>query len=72
MIFDVDELIAEITELVTLEAGDIIATGTPAGVSPLEDGDTVAVEIEGVGRLEHDVVAGEFSGDMDHRFMPNQ
>lgn len=72
MIFGVDELIAEITELVTLEAGDIIATGTPAGVSPLEDGDTVAVEIEGVGRLEHDVVAGEFSGDIDHRFMPNQ
>ncbi|MFE9328600.1 fumarylacetoacetate hydrolase family protein [Nocardia sp. NPDC052278] len=39
----------------TLHAGDIIATGTPAGVGPIENGDVVAVEITGLGRLEMDV-----------------
>lgn len=54
-IFSVPELIEEITRYLTLEPGDIISTGTPAGVGPLSDGDTVEVEIEGVGVLEHDV-----------------
>jgi 2-keto-4-pentenoate hydratase/2-oxohepta-3-ene-1,7-dioic acid hydratase in catechol pathway len=55
LIFPVPELIAEITTYLTLEPGDVIATGTPEGVGPLSDGDTVTVEIEGVGRLEHTV-----------------
>lgn len=55
MIFPVDELIAEITELVTLEPGDIVATGTPEGVAPLEDGDTVDVTVEGVGTLRNEI-----------------
>ncbi|MFP8958372.1 fumarylacetoacetate hydrolase family protein [Natrialbaceae archaeon A-CW3] len=55
LIFTVPEIIEEITTYLTLEPGDIIATGTPAGVGPLSDGDTVEVEIEGVGTLEHDV-----------------
>jgi 2-keto-4-pentenoate hydratase/2-oxohepta-3-ene-1,7-dioic acid hydratase in catechol pathway len=55
-IFDVPELIAEITRYVTLEAGDVISTGTPEGVGPLSDGDTVAVTVEGVGTLRNDVV----------------
>ncbi|WP_436901134.1 fumarylacetoacetate hydrolase family protein [Halovenus halobia] len=55
LIFPIPELIAEITEHLTLEPGDVIATGTPEGVGPLADGDTVTVEIEGVGRLEHSV-----------------
>ncbi|WP_430505078.1 fumarylacetoacetate hydrolase family protein [Haloparvum sp. PAK95] len=55
-IFAVPELIEEITTYQTLEEGDVISTGTPAGVGPLSDGDTVEVEIEGVGVLEHDVV----------------
>ena len=54
--FSVPELIAEITQYVTLEAGDVISTGTPAGVGALSDGDHVEVEIEGVGTLAHDVV----------------
>ena len=54
-IFSVPELIEEITTYMTLEAGDVIITGTPAGVGPLSDGDTVEIEIEGVGTLEHDV-----------------
>ncbi|MFB6269184.1 MAG: fumarylacetoacetate hydrolase family protein [Halobacterium sp.] len=54
-IFTIPELIAEITEYMTLERGDVILTGTPEGVSPVEDGDTIEVEIEGVGTLEHDI-----------------
>ncbi|MFC6873303.1 fumarylacetoacetate hydrolase family protein [Halobellus marinus] len=53
--FSVPDLIEEITTYLTLEPGDIIATGTPAGVAPLEDGDHVEVELDGVGVLEHDV-----------------
>lgn len=55
LIFPIPELVAEITTYLTLEPGDVIATGTPEGVGPLDDGDDVAVEIEGVGRLEHSV-----------------
>ncbi|GAB7089924.1 fumarylacetoacetate hydrolase family protein [Halorubrum luteum] len=54
-IFDVPTLIEEITTYLTLEAGDVIATGTPDGVGALSDGDTVEIEVEGVGTLEHDV-----------------
>jgi 2-keto-4-pentenoate hydratase/2-oxohepta-3-ene-1,7-dioic acid hydratase in catechol pathway len=55
LIFPVPELIAEITTYLTLEPGDVIATGTPEGVGPLADGDEVTVEVEGVGRLRHSV-----------------
>lgn len=55
LIFSIPELIAEITTYMTLEPGDVIATGTPEGVGPLSDGDEVTVEIEGVGRLKHTV-----------------
>jgi 2-keto-4-pentenoate hydratase/2-oxohepta-3-ene-1,7-dioic acid hydratase in catechol pathway len=55
LIFLVPELIAEITTYLTLEPGDVIATGTPEGVGPLADGDEVTVEVEGVGRLRHSV-----------------
>lgn len=54
--FSVPKLIAEITEYMTLEAGDVILTGTPDGVGPLTDGDEVAVEIEGIGTLRHTVM----------------
>ncbi|WP_418282961.1 fumarylacetoacetate hydrolase family protein [Halorubrum sp. DTA98] len=54
-VFDVPTLIEEITTYLTLEAGDVIATGTPDGVGPLSDRDTVEVEVEGVGTLKHDV-----------------
>jgi 2-keto-4-pentenoate hydratase/2-oxohepta-3-ene-1,7-dioic acid hydratase in catechol pathway len=55
MVFDVPALIEETTQYMTLEPGDVIATGTPEGVGPLEDGDTVEIQVEGVGTLEHDV-----------------
>jgi len=54
-IFSIPELIEEITSYMTLEAGDVILTGTPEGVSPLADGDEVEVEVEGVGTLSHTV-----------------
>ncbi|WP_207588268.1 fumarylacetoacetate hydrolase family protein [Halomontanus rarus] len=54
-IFSLPELIEEITTYMTLEPGDLVSTGTPAGVGPLEDGDTVELEVEGVGTLEHSV-----------------
>lgn len=55
MIFSVKELVADVSELITLEAGDVIATGTPFGPDVLHEGDTVEVEFEGVGVLENRV-----------------
>ena len=55
MIFKVPELIEAVSRYITLMPGDIIATGTPAGVSELYDGDEVAVEIDGIGRLVNPV-----------------
>ena len=56
MVFSVAELIAYISQVMTLEPGDVILTGTPAGVGPLQPGDVVEVEIEGVGILRNPVV----------------
>lgn len=55
MLFSVSELVSEVTELITLEPGDIIATGTPFGPDELSEGDTVEVEFDGVGVLENHV-----------------
>jgi 2-keto-4-pentenoate hydratase/2-oxohepta-3-ene-1,7-dioic acid hydratase in catechol pathway len=52
LIFGVRELIAYTSSVMTLHPGDVIATGTPAGVGPLSHGDCVVLEIERVGRLE--------------------
>ncbi|MDR0689779.1 MAG: fumarylacetoacetate hydrolase family protein [Spirochaetaceae bacterium] len=57
MIFSIKKLIAYISENFTLEEGDIIATGTPSGISPLEPGDTVEIEIENIGILKNPVKA---------------
>ncbi len=56
MIFDVPFLIEFISNIMTLEEGDIIATGTPAGVGPLHIGDIVEIEIQGIGILKNHVV----------------
>ena len=53
--FTVPFLIRYISNIMTLEPGDLIATGTPAGVGPLEAGDTVEVEVEGIGILRNHV-----------------
>lgn len=52
MIWKPAEIIAEVSRLWVLQPGDLIFTGTPAGVGPLMRGDQVTAEIEGVGRLE--------------------
>ena len=56
MVFSVNHLIAFISSVMTLYPGDLIFTGTPAGVGPLKPGDTVEVEIEGLGKLSNPVV----------------
>ncbi len=55
-LFPLELLLRFISQVMTLEAGDVIATGTPAGVGPLQPGDTVEVTVEGVGRLTNSVV----------------
>lgn len=57
LIFGVPVLLEFITAHMTLEAGDVISTGTPSGVGPFQVGDVVEVEIEGVGVLRNPVVA---------------
>jgi 2-keto-4-pentenoate hydratase/2-oxohepta-3-ene-1,7-dioic acid hydratase in catechol pathway len=57
MVFGVPSLIAAISRIMTLEPGDIIATGTPEGVGPLQPGDLVEVEIPGVGSIRNPVRA---------------
>ena len=51
--------VADVARLITLEPGDVLLTGTPANSRPVEPGDIVAVEIDGIGRLENHVVQSE-------------
>ena len=57
MVFAPSELVSYITQMITLEPGDVVMTGTPAGVGPLAAGDVVEVTIEGIGTLSNPVVA---------------
>ena len=57
MVFPPDFLIRYISNMMTLLPGDIIATGTPSGVSPMKPGDVCEVEIEGIGTLTNPVVS---------------
>lgn len=59
MIFPLDAIIRFVASVMTLEPGDLIATGTPAGVGPLKMGDVVEVAIEGIGRLRNHVVEAD-------------
>jgi 2-keto-4-pentenoate hydratase/2-oxohepta-3-ene-1,7-dioic acid hydratase in catechol pathway len=55
MVFDIPHLVAYVSAIMTLEPGDLIATGTPDGVGPLEAGDVVEVEVTGVGTVRNPV-----------------
>jgi 2-keto-4-pentenoate hydratase/2-oxohepta-3-ene-1,7-dioic acid hydratase in catechol pathway len=55
MVFGVKQIVAFASTVMTLEPGDILMTGTPAGVGPLLDGDVVEVTIEGLGKLSNPV-----------------
>jgi 2-keto-4-pentenoate hydratase/2-oxohepta-3-ene-1,7-dioic acid hydratase in catechol pathway len=57
MVFNVGKLAAFISSVMTLEPGDLVFTGTPAGVGPLKVGDVVEAEIEGLGKLSNPVAA---------------
>lgn len=57
MVFDIPALVAHVSGIMTLEPGDLIATGTPSGVGALAAGDVVEIEVGGVGRLSNPVVA---------------
>jgi 2-keto-4-pentenoate hydratase/2-oxohepta-3-ene-1,7-dioic acid hydratase in catechol pathway len=56
MVFDVPGLVSYVSHVMTLLPGDLILTGTPAGVSPLTAGDMVTVSVEGIGQLSNPVV----------------
>ena len=58
LLFPVPELIRFISSIMTLEPGDVIASGTPAGVAPVQVGDRIEIEIEGIGVLENRIEAG--------------
>ena len=58
MEWDMHYLVADIARTITLEPGDLLLSGTPANSRPVEPGDVVAVEVEGLGRLENHIVTG--------------
>ena len=57
MIFDVPALVAYVSSVMTLLPGDVILTGTPEGVGPMEVGDEVEVTVDGIGTLTNKVVS---------------
>ena len=59
LLWDVPDLIAHVSQVMTLLPGDVLLTGTPAGVGPLIDGDEVSVTIESIGMLTNRVVIGD-------------
>ena len=61
MLFTVQQLIAFISSVMTLLPGDVILTGTPAGVGPLLPGNTVSVQIEGIGSLSNPVIGAQIA-----------
>ena len=57
LVFSVYELVEHITQVMTLEPGDVIATGTPSGISAMADGDSIEIRIQGIGSLVNPVKA---------------
>jgi 5-oxopent-3-ene-1,2,5-tricarboxylate decarboxylase/2-hydroxyhepta-2,4-diene-1,7-dioate isomerase len=56
LLFPFDYQIADVSRLITLEPGDVLLTGTPANSRPVEPGDVVEVEVDGIGRLRNRIV----------------
>jgi 2-keto-4-pentenoate hydratase/2-oxohepta-3-ene-1,7-dioic acid hydratase in catechol pathway len=59
MLFSVDVIIRWIAQVMTLQPGDVIATGTPPGVGPLAAGDVVEIAVSGIGSLSNPVIASD-------------
>ena len=56
LLFKIPEIIEYISKYVTLEKGDIVATGTPGGISPVLPGDVIEASIEKIGKVKHEVI----------------
>jgi 5-oxopent-3-ene-1,2,5-tricarboxylate decarboxylase/2-hydroxyhepta-2,4-diene-1,7-dioate isomerase len=70
MIWDMHYFVTDLARLITLEPGDLILSGTPANSRPVQPGDTVTVEIEGLGRLENRIVEGATGVSAEAGSMP--
>lgn len=57
MLHDVAAILAHVTSFMTLLPGDVVLTGTPEGVGPMQPGDDVSVTVDGIGTLTNQVVA---------------
>jgi 2-keto-4-pentenoate hydratase/2-oxohepta-3-ene-1,7-dioic acid hydratase in catechol pathway len=57
LIFDVEDIVSYVSQFVTLMPGDVIYTGTPGTTSPMNPGDVVEIEIEGIGILRNKIAA---------------
>lgn len=57
MVYSIPRIIAHVARFMTLEPGDLILTGTPSGIGPVQPGDVMTVEIEGLGSISNPVVA---------------
>jgi 2-keto-4-pentenoate hydratase/2-oxohepta-3-ene-1,7-dioic acid hydratase in catechol pathway len=69
LVFDCRSVVCWASRIMTLEAGDVIATGTPSGIGPMEPGDEVEVEVEGIGVLANPVEAEREKGAKPARIL---
>jgi 2-keto-4-pentenoate hydratase/2-oxohepta-3-ene-1,7-dioic acid hydratase in catechol pathway len=56
LVFDIPTLVSYISQVMTLEPGDVVMTGTPSGIAPVQRGDVMEIDIEGIGALKNTVV----------------
>ena len=63
MVFSPQTIISYISHILTLFPGDVVLTGTPEGVGPIQIGDRIRVEIEGIGSIENPVMSAVTSDD---------
>ena len=59
MIFKIPEIIEYVSRFLTLDKGDIVATGTPSGIGPIQPGDIIEAFIEGIGTIKNRVILEE-------------
>ena len=72
MKWDMHYLVADLARIMTLNPGDMIFSGTPANSRPVKPGDKVEVEVEGLGKLENNVVEGDFGVDINFGAQPSE
>ncbi len=72
MKWDMHYLVADLARTITLLPGDIILSGTPAGSRPVEPGDVVSVEVEGLGALTNTIIEGDFEVSTDIGAQPTE